>query len=306
LTELGLARAEFTSGGDVIVVASHPRSGIGGLILKKMWAANPLAASTNTDQPLLAAQESSSLLDDLADSAGEVLALSATPALAAYRVPDDVVSALSDAIASTDREICGITARGWLPNLALVWQAITAALRRGVVYRRISDLETWIAWGQAFDRRDVRDRGIQVRVARHVLLEKFYVMDGRTSFVFESDSTPGAFVAAATRTTNAELAQRFSRRFEEIWQQCMDSNRLIAAAERLRPLFAARARERCPRDVEIALEVFDFGVYYDVATARPSVDRLREAGVVETAGTAFGSPDCVVPAIRSELLAALK
>lgn len=306
LVGLALVRSEIDERGKPFLVATHPRIAVNSLINRVVWANQPADAGRGT------AAEDEMIASHQADLAPLVVGLEGllqrgeTPPLVAYEDADAFAAALVDAIAEADVQVRGVTARGWLPNIALVWGAICDALGRGIPYYRLSDLVTWVSWGYAINRRDVRESGVRLRISTSAIADKYFIVDDHSAFIFESGPSEGRFTSSGTRMRNRLLVAGLVDSFDDAWEAGVPAEAALDATERLRGDFLARARGVAPDALDVAAKIFDYGVYCSYTPdERATARALLADGMVRGCGNAFGVDDCLIPAIEDDLRSAL-
>lgn len=306
LAELGLVRTELDELGRSFLVATHPRIAVSSLVNRIAWRSRPPDTGRGTLAADQLVDEYMAANDALTSSLESLLERGETPALVAYEDGDAFAAALVDAIAVAELQVRGITARGWLPNIALVWGAICDAMKRKVPYNRLSDLGTWISWGDAINRRDVLETGVRLRIATQPVADKYFIVDETSAFVFETADPEGRFAGAGTMMRNRMLVASLVATFDDAWDSGIPAADAFDASERLRPDYLLRAEESGADAVRVAERIFDFGVYCSYTKdERRVADNLVARGLVRPVGDAFGVEACLAPNLEIELAAQL-
>lgn len=306
LVRLALVRSETDERGNPFLVATHPRIAVNSLINRAVWAKQSTGGGRGTaaEDEMIALRRAE--LGVLVGGLEGLLQRGETPPLVAYEDPDAFAAALVDTIVEADTRVRGVTARGWLPNIALVWSAICDAMDRGIPYYRLSDLATWVSWGYAINHRDVRELGVRLRISRSAIADKYFVVDDHSAFIFEAGSSEGWFTSSGTRLRNKLLVAGLGDSFDDVWEAGVPAEAALDATERLRGDYLARARGVAPDALELAVKIYDYGVYCSYTPdEQAAAQALVSEGVVRSCGSAFGVDDCLIPAIEDDLRSAL-
>lgn len=163
-------------------------------------------------------------------------------------------------------EVFSVTAAEWTTNLPLIWAALVRRLANGMVYRRVCSELVLVAFGQAINRRDVFEVGVDLRVLpRSAIREVFHLATAAgttTALLFHAEPLATDRKARATFIDNASLVRRFTERAQNYWSHAVPAGPLLERIDNLSAEYLERVKDSLgTMAAAVAREVFDYGVF---------------------------------------------
>lgn len=186
-------------------------------------------------------------------------------------------NALALSISNSSNEILGITSPPWHPKTALIWEAIKNRIDKGVIYRRLCDEVTLLAFGQEINMRDVFEAGVNLGVVlRESIKEKYYVIDNKEAIVFVPGCPKEGFKLEMIQINLKQVVLLFKNKFEILWNNSVCSEIMLGFMQDLRKIYLEQVSAHIKdKDIPLIKGMFDYGIYFKPSYINMNKERMN-------------------------------
>lgn len=313
LKQLGLVYAEPSSEGEEFIRAIDPIVAINALYSRRLWRYTPDETWSGNNKYLQITKEYYHAKDYLIRELERKYVSTEQKIRGTAHIPEATASsALSVSIRQAEEEILGITTPHWLPHVSLIWEAIKNRLQVGVVYRRLCDETTIMAFGHRINERDIFEVGVNLRVLPlEVFKEKYFIIDDKEAFIFSPGDPDAGFKLEATKISLKPLVKVYKDKYLVLWKQGVSAKDVIQYVGSLKDAYIAKCLNGHSDKARSTIEgLFDYGKFYkreyNVLDEKELVfllsDLFSKGYLVEYSDSEFGYLPNIVPQIREYVI----
>jgi len=278
LERAGLLHIDMDATGKEYALAIEPQVAVNALYAQRLWEHTPLEGWNYTNIDAIALKNLYDAKTYLISKLNQSHAITYIGEQGIKNIPADLSSnAISASLKQACLEILGMTSPPWLSNISLVWETIKDRIKHGVIYRRLCDEITLIAFGHQINLRDVFKVGVKLVVLpEESFTEKFYVRDKSEVFVFVPGGPNERFKLELVQVSLPPMVNVFREKFEVLWNKGASGENVIDFMNKLRTDFLKRSATGLKDNEKQIIEgLFDYGKFFKGRYVEIEQERLH-------------------------------